>query len=222
MPGVRQKRIMAIITVLIIGALSLIPVYFLVKDRFLRKGFDFDFSFKNLTIIPILSPNQRINNKIAICIYALNIVNKNTFDTTIKRIELFVKHNNRTLKTHLYNVATGKLSNGDNAVILNNGIDNIILMKWVNINQKIIAKDILSSGGILNGSAVFIIEEQTINPKDVSEVKVVIYDYLENKSSKTLDIDQSVFKGLDKNFKIIDRKFLQNDNNDIQFSDENV
>lgn len=207
---------------IIIGIFALIPIYFLIQEKRKRKGFDFDFSYKNLTIIPITSSNKRINSKIAICIYNMDIVNKNTFDTTIKKIELVLKYHNKILKTYLHNVATGSLLNGDKAVLLNNGIDNIILMKWSNINEGIISKKVLSSGGIFSGSAVFIVEKQISNLQDISELKLVLYDYLGNKSSKVIRIDQSMFTGLQKRFKVIDKKFIQNKNQKIEFLDKNV
>ena len=205
-----------------IGILALIPVYYLIKDKLKRKGFDFDFSYENLTIIPITSSNKRINSKIAICVYCMDIVNKNTFDTTIKKIDLVFKYHNKILKTHLYNVATGSLLNGDKAVLLNNGIDNIILMKWSNINERIISKKVLSSGGIFSGSGVFIIEEQISNLRDVSELRLAIYDYLGNKSTRVIRIDQSMFTGSQKRFKVIDKKFIQSKNQKIEFLDKNV
>jgi len=207
---------------IIIGILALIPVYFLIKEKLKRKGFDFDSSYKDLTIIPITSSNKRVNSKIAICIYNIDIVNKNTFDTTVKKIDLVLKYHNKMLKTYLYNVATGSLLNGDKAVLLNNGIDNIILMKWSNINERIISKKVLSSGGIFSGSAVFIVEKQISNLQDISELKLVIYDYLGNKSSKVIHIDQSMFTGSQKRFKVIDKKFIQSKNQKIEFLDKNV
>lgn len=207
---------------IIIGIFALIPIYFLIQEKRKRKGFDFDFSYKNLTIIPITSSNKRINSKIAICVYNMDIVNKNTFDTTVKKIDLVLKYHNKMLKTYLYNVATGSLLNGDKAVLLNNGIDNIILMKWSNINERIISKKVLSSGGIFSGSAVFIVEKQISNLQDISELKLVIYDYLGNKSSKVIHIDQSMFTGSQKRFKVIDKKFIQSKNQEIEFLDKNV
>jgi len=207
---------------IIIGIFALIPIYFLIQEKRKRKGFDFDFSYKNLTIIPITSSNKRINSKIAICVYNMDIVNKNTFDTTVKKIDLVLKYHNKMLKTYLYNVATGSLLNGDKAVLLNNGIDNIILMKWSNINERIISKKVLSSGGIFSGSAVFIVEKQISNLQDISELKLVIYDYLGNKSSKVIHIDQSMFTGSQKRFKVIDKKFIQSKNQKIEFLDKNV
>lgn len=115
------------IIVIILGIVVVIPVYFLMREKLKRKGFDFDSSYKDLTIIPITSSNKRINNRIAICIYNIDIVNKNTFDTTIKKIDLVLKYHNRILKTYLYNVTTGSVSNGTKAVLLNNGIQSILL-----------------------------------------------------------------------------------------------
>ena len=210
------------IIIISIGILTLIPVYYLVIEKIKRKGFDFDFSYENLNIIPITSSNKRINSKIAICIYNIDIVNKNTFDTTIKKIELVLKYHNKTLKTYLYNVTTGSLLNGDKAVLLNNGINSIILMKWLNINERIISKKVLSSGGVFSGSAVFIVEKQISNLQDILELRLVIYDYLGNKSSKVIHIDQSMFTGSQKRFKVMDKKFIQTKNQKIEFLDKNV
>ena len=213
---------MADIIIIFIGILTLIPVYFLVIEKLRRKGFDFDFSYKNLTIIPITSSNKRINSKIAICVYGMDIVNKNTFDTTVKKIELVLKYHRKIFKTYLYNVATGSLLNGDKAVLLNNGIDSIILMKWSNINERIMSKKVLSSGGVFSGSAVFIVEKQISNLEDISELRLVIYDYLGNKSSKIIHIDQSMLTSSQKRFKVMDKEFIQTKSQEIEFLDKNV
>ena len=79
------------------------------------------------------------------------------------------------------------------------------------------SKEVLSSGGIFSGSAVFIVEEQISNLLDISELKLVIYDYLGNKSSKIIYIDQSMFTGLEKRFEVIDKKLIENKNQKIEF-----
>ena len=150
------------------------------------------------------------------------IVNKNTFGTTVKKIELVLKYHSKILKTYLYNVATGSLLNGDKAVIMNNGIDSIILMKWSNINERIISKKVLSSGGVFSGSAVFIVEKQISNLQDISELRLLIYDYLGNKSSKVIHIDQSMFTNSQRRFKVMDKKFIQTESQGIEFSDKDV
>ena len=210
------------IVIIIIGIVALIPVYFLIREKLKRKGFDFDSSYKDLTIIPITSSDKRINNKVAICIYNIDIVNKNTFDTTIKKIDLFLKYHNKILETYLYNVTTGSVLNGTKAVLLNNGIQSILLGGWSHLNERIMSKEVLSSGGIFSGSAVFIVEEQISNLMDISELRLVIYDYLGNKSSKVIHVDQSMFTGLKKRFRVIDKKFIENKNQEIEFLDENV
>ena len=194
----------------------------MIKEKLKRKGFDFDSSYKDLTIIPITSSNKRVNSKIVICIYNIDIVNKNTFDTTIKKIDLVLKYHNRILKTYLYNVATGSVLNGTKAVLLNNGIDNIILGNWLNINERIMSKEVLSSGGIFSGSAVFIVEEQISNLQDILELRLVISDYLGNKSTRVIRIDQSMFMGSQKRFRVIDKEFTENKNQKIEFLDRNV
>lgn len=140
----------------------------------------------------------------------------------LKKIDLVLKYHNRILKTYLYNVATGSVLNGTKAVLLNNGTCNIILGNWSNINERIMSKEVLSSGGIFSGSAVFIIEEQISNLLDVSELRLVIYDYLGNKSTRAIHIDQSMFTGLEKRFKVIDKRFIESENQGIEFLDKSV
>jgi len=66
------------------------------------------------------------------------------------------------------------------------------------------------------------VEEQISNLMDISELRLVIYDYLGNKSSKVIHVDQSMFIGLKKRFRVIDKKFIENKNQEIEFLDENV
>ncbi len=201
---------------------AVITVCFLLREKLKRKGFDFDSSYKDLTIIPITSSNKRINGKMTICIYNIDIVNKNTFDTTVKKIDLVLRYHNKLLKTYLYNVATGRTSIGDKAVVLNNGICSIILGKWLNINERIMSKEVLSSGGIFSGSAVFIVEEQISDLQDVSELRLTIYDYLGNKSTKVIRVDQSMFTGSQKRFRVIDKEFIESKSQEIEFLDKNA
>lgn len=84
------------------------------------------------------------------------------------------------------------------------------------------SKEVLSSGGIFSGSAVFIVEEQISNLQDISELRLVIYDYLGNKSTRVIRIDQSMFIGSQKRFRVIDKEFIENKNQKIEFLDENV
>ena len=96
------------------------------------------------------------------------------------------------------------------------------ISNWLNINERIMSKEVLSSGGIFSGSAVFIVEEQISNLQDILELRLVISDYLGNKSIRVIRIDQSMFIGSQKRFRVIDKEFTENKNQKIEFLDKNV
>lgn len=184
-----------------------------------KKGYALDFSFKNTTIVPIRSSNKNIDGKIAVCFYGSAIVNRNTFPSTIKKIEATVKIGKSWLSTILYDIKIGTLENGDNAIVLlsDTSQDMIFLMKWENIHTKINQKKVLTPGEILSGSAVFILDSSIEEAKDIKIIRITISDFLNNKSIQQVNIDTKVFDAISKGFKLIDRGFLQKDNNKLEW-----
>lgn len=179
-----------------------------------------DFALENTIIIPVVSSNKNVNNKTAICFYHMTIVNKNPFSTTIKNVEAFARIGKSWHKTTLCNVKTGKLKNGIDAVILSNGQENVVMMRWKNLHAEICQQDPLPNGGVLKGSAVFMLDVEINKTRDISKVKILISDYLRRRSVKYVRIEEGTFDAMNKNFKIVDKEFTQINDETFEWRDE--
>lgn len=184
-----------------------------------KKGYTLDFSFKNTTIVPIKSSNKNIDGKVAVCFYDSAIVNRNTFSSTIKNIEATVKIGKSWRATNLYDIKIGTLKSGENAIVLEGDTlqGRIFLMKWENIRIRINQRKVLSPGEILTGSAAFILDSSIEEAKNIKEIRITISDFLDNESIRQVNIDTKTFDAIDKGFKLIDKSFLQKEENILEW-----
>jgi hypothetical protein len=186
----------------------------------IKKGYDLDFSFENTVIMPVASPNTRVNGKTVIGFFNMSIVNNNTFSSTIKEIDLFVKLDNKWVEGQLFNITTGKIPSGKSSAICSNNIDNIVLIDWQNIKLVISEGKTLMPGAILKSSAIFLFSQSISEIKNIKEIKVVIRDYSRNESVKTVKVEKKLTMLSDKGFKFIDKNFISDGKQNIQWINE--
>lgn len=206
--------------VLITSLICAISAVLLMLNRFLRRGYDIEFTFENAVIVPIVSSKKHINNNTAICFYSLTIVNKNAFSSTIRSVEAFARIGKSWHETTLYDIRTGKLENGIDAVILSNGQENIVMMRWKNLRGQIQLHNVLPNGGVLKGSVVFVLDADMNKARDIGKVKILISDYLKNRSTKYVRIQERMFDAMNENFKIVDRAFTQTNSKVFEWEHE--
>ena len=60
---------------LVIGVIALIPVAYLVYTRVIRKRHKIDFNVRNIGLARVISPNANHNEKLALVINGLKLVN---------------------------------------------------------------------------------------------------------------------------------------------------
>lgn len=203
---------------LIIGLISLIPVYFFLEGTFFSNGYLLDINFKNVMILPFLLSNGTITEKVHLIIYCLAITNSNDKPATVKSVHLQYKMNGSEYEQDSYVVNTGQLKSGeDNAALTKFGQAHIILKKWYNLRQSISELKVLEPGGVLSGSAVFPLEANANNLAEIKELKLVIRDYSNNKSAHELELQPEWTNGLTKGGYFINIKFTQQADDVIKF-----
>lgn len=205
---------------LTISLICAIPVVLFIWDKFRRKGYDMDFTLENTIIVPAVSSNQNVNNKTAICFYQMTIVNKNLFSTTIKNVEVSAKIGKSWYKTTPHRIKTGKLKDATDVAVLSNGQTSIFIQGWKNLHAEIHRQNALSDGGVLRGSAVFILETDIDKAKHISKLKILISDYLKKRSVKYVKTQDKWLNDAKKNFRIVDKELVQIDDKTFQWRNE--
>ena len=94
------------------------------------------------------------------------------------------------------------------------------MMRWKNLYAEICKQNALPDGGVLKGSAVFMLDAEINKTRDISKIKILISDYLKKKSVKYVRIEEKTFDAMDKNFKIIDKEFTQINDETFEWRDE--
>jgi len=102
-------------------------------------------------------------------------------------------------------------------LIMSNGIDKIVLMGWENIGPKIVQNNVVVPGGVLSGSAAFVICDFDKNALNIESIKLVIDDYSGNQTIHDVEFREEWVEGIKKGFRIVNRQFTHNDNGTIQW-----
>lgn len=208
----------SLIVGIVVGILSLIPVYFFVKVK-LRKRYKFDLDYKNITFATFSSPqNPKLDNRFCLILYVLRIVNRSDESNTLKNVLLSYKFNGKVFQDESFVVLTGTTPpEGKPALITSNGLDNIIMMGWDNIRPKLANCEVLQPGAVLSGSAVFLFDSCVNNLNLLKNLKLIISDYHGNKLSYPIAIREEWLKGLDKGFKLINKSFAISEDNTFKW-----
>ncbi len=148
-----------------------------------KKHIKIDINFANTTFARCLLPGNTNNGNIGITFFELKIVNLSEENTTIKEVILRYTLNDKVFTTESYVLLTGTLyspldKKDINAIIIKRGSDRIFLMGWNNLRTEIGEYKVLPPGGVLSGSALFVLGFNTI--EDLSKIEkfeMVIVDY---------------------------------------------
>jgi hypothetical protein len=96
---------------------------------------------------------------------------------------------------------------GKSAIVLSNGLANIVLMGWDNIRPILGKYETLQPHGVFSGSAVFLFDPQVNNARLLKDVKLVVTDFHGTKSSYPITIQEEWYKPLNDGFAIINKTF---------------
>lgn len=206
-----------IIVGIVVGVLGLVPVIWFIWSR-LRRPHKIEIDYKNVILAPIETKDGSYpNGKLALGIYVLKIVNRGASATTLKSIRLKCLVNGKLIDTDSYVTQVGTLQNGKPALIVSNGIDKIVLMGWENIRLKMGQNEAIVPGGVLSGSAVFIICDFDNNTINIDNIKLVIDDYSGNQTTHDVEFQPKWVDQIKKGFRIVDRQFTYTDKEEIQW-----
>ena len=106
------------------------------------------------------------------------------------------------------------------AVILQGEGTRVVHMRWKNMRDEINLNHVIAPGGIIQGSAIFILHTSSrARVKRIRKVSLIVTDYSGNKSSHDILLKNKWKESMDLQLGLIDRPFImQNDN--VTFLDQ--
>lgn len=131
---------------------------------------------------------------IAIAFYDMNILNKSQFNFTIKDITIEYKLEKTKKTSDSITIITALTDSPHerrkvDSIIIDSPKGGIVMQGWYNIKQVIAKNNILSPGGILRGSCVFILEINNMEQiNKISDCKVAITDYNNDKTTHPINL----------------------------------
>lgn len=148
-----------------------------------KKHIKLDINVANTTFARCLLPGNTNNGNIGIALYDLKIVNSSEENSTIKEVILRYTLNGKVFTAESYVLLTGTLyspldKKDINAIIIRRGSDRVVLMRWNNLRTEIGEYKVLPPGGVLSGSALFVLGFDTIEAlSKIKKLEMVIVDY---------------------------------------------
>ena len=189
-----------------------------------KKHSKLDIDYENTLVTTYINPNKPSKKSMCIMFYGVTIVNNSEVAYTVKQVLLEYSFHQRTYTLDSHVIPTGLIysprsKKDEECVIVHKGEDNIILMNWCNLRTAISEHNVISPGGTLNGSLVYILEQKT--PENVAEIvnaKLLVSDYSDNEKRHLISIPQdSIEKG--KKTYISPREFSHDKDRGIVYTD---
>jgi hypothetical protein len=189
---------------IIIGLLTLIPVGFFVYDRFLKLPHAVSVEHGNVRFARIISKTDQRNEKLALLVYDLKVINTHSNPITIKEILLRYSDGENIKECRPYSIPTGEIE-GKQAIAMSNSKDQIVIA-WENIWDKVISSNIVPPGGILRGSALFILAMPVDHAHDIKSLSLVVRDFNANESEHISHVQDKWLEAIQNNFSLIDAR----------------
>ena len=123
------------------------------------------------------------SGNIGLLLYSLNIVNSSEENLTIKEVVARYTLNGRQFATESVVLLTGTcyspLHKKDiNVVIIKRGAGKLVLQNWINLRTKIGERTVLPPGGVLTGSALFVLGFNSVEAlSKIRNLELVVVDY---------------------------------------------
>lgn len=184
----------------------------------LRSPHKIEIDYKNVILAPIETRDGSYpNGKLALGFYLLNIVNRGDSAITLKSIRLKCFVDGKLVDTDSYVTQVGTLQDGRPALIMSDGIDRIMLIGWENIRSKMGQDNVTVAGGVLSGSAAYVICDFDKNAINISKVKLILEDYSGNRTTHDVAFRPEWVDQIKKGYRIINRQFTHTDKEGIQW-----
>lgn len=192
------------IALLIIGVLGLIPVLLLINAK-CKKRYKFDLDYKQITFASlIVKQNAKLDKHCCLIVYVMRIINNSDKSNTLKNVILSYRFDGKIYQDESYIVPTEMIPKAEKAaLVLSNGLDKICLMGWDNIRTKLGKCETLQPGGVFSGSAIFLFKPHIKDVRCIKDIKLIVTNFNEEKSSYPINIIEEWYDILDKGFFVI-------------------
>lgn len=153
-----------------------------------------DINSKNTLIARFISSGNSKTGNMCLAFYGMTIVNTSNEPYTVKDVTLRYQLKGREYSDISHVVITGTIfapldKKEKNALIIHSNGDKIVCMGWDNLRTEIGKHNVIPAGGVLSGSAIFILEAKNIDEvSEVTNLEIVVTDYSGNKSIHSLKI----------------------------------
>lgn len=159
----------------------------------LKKKSKLDIDVKQISVARYSAIGSSENNNFAFIFYVLHFVNVLDQSVTLKSVHLRLE-GKPDIKSSVVQTGVVETAKGEKIelLLLRASDSNVILMNWKNLRQVIGEYKTLAPGGVLTGSAVFVLPFSTTAEVDaIKKIKLVAVDFSGNEAVKELDIDPS-------------------------------
>ena len=186
---------------LTIGVVGLIPVAYFIYSRVIQKSHKIDVNVGNVSLAIVISPNPNHDEKLALITYGMTLINSSPDPVTPK--DIFLRYRfGRKLEASAESVPTGTVQ-GKESVVITNASDRIFIA-WNNFHDVLLQRRVLQQGETLTGSAVFYLDVPVAQYREVSCFELHVNDYSGRHSKHKLLIDTGWYKGIEKEFVLVD------------------
>jgi len=176
----------------VIAALVAIPsfAYFL-WDRYRPVSFDLIRSENPPFFAKFYSPTSALHGHVSVCIFGMELINNSGRTVAVRDVSLRyeVEGKSHTIDSHvlLTTLIHAPLEHKDVQVaVMDVKKAQIILMGWRNLRTVLYENPQIEDGGIIRGSACFVIS-QNVSDKDISNMSLVVRSYKDQKSAIALN-----------------------------------
>jgi hypothetical protein len=184
--------------------LAAVLAAFFLWDRYRPRPLRVDVDSKNTIVARLGAPGHNIDGHIGIAFYGLKVVNVSRSTTTVRDLQLQYRLGKIKREATSHVLLTGQVyaplekKDVDAAIVLV-GDARVVLMNWSNLRSRIAEHVVLEPGGVLSGSALFLLDADDFETlKDLRDVRLVVTDSRGRRSTQAVDIDQeSIERGAD-------------------------
>lgn len=167
-----------------------------------KKHIKLDINIANTSLVRCILPGNYNSGNIGLLLYDLKIVNSSEENSTIKEVNLRYTLDGKGFTTESLALLTGTLyspldKKDINAVIIQRGADKIVLMNWNNLRTEIGEHKVLQPGGVLSGSALFVLGFDSMETlSKVGKVELVVIDYSGAESIQEIKLLDNWIEGI--------------------------
>ena len=199
---------------LLVGLVTIVPVGFLIYDRFFRIKHRIRVEHGNVTFFRLISGTAERNDKLVLMILGLNIINSSQESYTLKELVLRYKDGVIEKEALPYNIPIGNIKDWQ-AIAATNTIDTVVI-HWKNILEVLSNCAVLQPGQLVSGNALFILDASKESMRDIKDFSIVIRDFLGHVTTHHNKAKESWYQSIDKGFALVDAP-VSKDGDSIQW-----